>query len=88
MERAQLLQTTAQLREAMEQAKALYERAKAVLKLAAEVENDVGAQHPDSALLYPTRLQTHALEEYRRALFRYNRFVLDGRLPEENSAQI
>jgi hypothetical protein len=73
----------------MEQAKALYERAKVVLKLALETQNDVRAPHPDGALLYPMTLRNHALEEYSRALFRYNRFVLDGRLPEENpEAQI
>jgi hypothetical protein len=79
MDRVEQLQTAARLKEAMEQTRALYNRAKQVLRQALEIQNDdVSAKHPRGALLYPIKLHNLAFRGYRRAVLRYNRFLLDG----------
>ena len=83
MDVAEQTQTLAQLTVAVEDAKARYDRTKRELnKARRENPQDVGAGHPDGSLLRVIALQRLAFEAYRRALLRFNRFVLDGKLPE------
>ena len=65
------------LREQLEQAKALYDGAKRDFERAMELMRDLGAGHPDGSVQHATRAVTHALHDYRVALDRYNRFLLD-----------
>jgi hypothetical protein len=68
----------------MEDGKTSYDRAKREFNKAREIQQDMGAGHPDGSLLRVTRLQREAFEAYRVALMTYNSFVVDGELPEES----
>jgi hypothetical protein len=71
---ARLLQTVEQTRIAYQQAKVAYESAK-----------DSAAEHPDSefAIRQALRRENQTLLEYKSALTRFNRLILDGQLPDE-----
>src|SRR5436309_2742626 len=66
----------------MEQAKALYESAKEEFDRAEERMRTLGMAHPDGSVRYATKVFDFMLRSYRLALIDYNRFVLDGKLPE------
>ena len=85
MDRFEQLQTTARLREAVEHAKASYERAMQDFGQALELQNDLGAAHSDGSVRHAMTLQDLAFHEYHEALVRLNRFILDGKLPDEES---
>ena len=89
MNRLEQLRTSARLKEAMEQAEALYNRAEQLLTQALDIQNnDVSAWRPRGVLLYPIKLQNLAFRGYRRAVFRYNRFLLDGVPPRKRKGTI
>ena len=90
MDRFEQLRTRTQLSEAVEDARASYERAKQDFEKARELQNDLGATHPDGSVRHAMNLQNQAFREYRRALFRFNEFILTGKLPpdEESAPEI
>jgi len=73
------------LREAVEQAKDAYAVARNEHDQAMARMKELGATHPDGSIVHATKAFNHTLERYRRALWRYNRYVLDGELPAEES---
>src|SRR4030095_12892671 len=75
--------TLERLKEAAEQTKALYLGAKECLVRAKGLRADLGPTHPDGTLGIALAFHGVALQNYSRALWRYNRFLLDGELPEE-----
>ena len=81
------LETLSRLREAMEQAKALYEGAKDGFEQAKHRSSELGASHPDGSVSYAAKVYTHCLRNYASAVFRFNRYVLDGKLPDEEAAR-
>jgi len=83
-----LIATLERLKGAVEQTKALYLGAKETLVKAKELRSDLGATHPDGTLRIALAVYGVTLQNYSRALWRYNRFLLDGELPgEENGPQ-
>src|SRR5262245_31036718 len=52
------------------------------MRRALERHNDLGGTHPDGSLARATRIETLALQDYRRALMDFNQFVLFRELPE------
>jgi hypothetical protein len=75
--------TLERLREEVEKSKTLYSQAKHDLKRAREIARDLGLGHPDGGFALALRNHNDKLMEYSRALRRYNRYVLDGKLPED-----
>jgi len=75
----------ARLKEALGEAKALYESSKGEYLRALQRREDLGSTHPDGALTHRQALEKRdwALGKYNQALLRFNRFILDGKLPEE-----
>jgi len=47
---------------------------------------ELGATHPDGAVRHATSVYTHALLSYRNALYRFNRVILDGKLPDDEKS--
>lgn len=78
-------QVLLRLREAVEQARASYERAKQEFAQAQNLGVDLGSIHPDGSLRLSIRSETEARRQYRQALWTFNRFVLDGKLPEDQN---
>jgi hypothetical protein len=78
-------ETVARLREAVEQTRALYEGAKNNLEVKRELARDLGPAHPDGGLSHALKIYTYTLTNYHSALRRFNRFVLDGKLPDDES---
>ena len=75
--------TLERMKEAVEQTKALYLGAKEALVKAKELRTDLGATHPDGTLGMALHVHDTALRNYSLALWRYNRFILDGNLPDD-----
>jgi len=77
------------LRNALEEAKAVYQCAKIEYRQALECRADLSLAHPDGrqALAAATKTHQYAFEKYTRALLRFNRFILDGKLPEDPEDQ-
>jgi len=75
-------QVAERLRDRMEQTKALYEGAKDLLKRATELQEDLGPNNPDGLLSDAIRIERFAASSYQQALRDFNRFILDGKLPE------
>jgi hypothetical protein len=63
--------------------KALYEDATQQFKHAIELHNDLGAIHPDGSIRRATQVYNSSLRAFSKALLRYNRFLLDGKLPPD-----
>ena len=70
------------LRDRMEQTKALYDGATALLNRAMELHEDLGPNHPDGRLSRAIRIERFAARSYRQARLDFNKFILDGKLPE------
>src|SRR5262245_34880756 len=85
MDFAERDEIVSRLREAVEQAKSAYAIAQKEHALAMERRKDLGASHPDGSIVHATRTFNYTLERYRQALWRYNRYLLDGELPDEQS---
>jgi len=71
------------LREEVEQTRALFQGAKEAYDRALERSKDLGAAHPDGSVGHSTHVYRHTLYNYRTALWRFNRFILDGKLLDE-----
>jgi hypothetical protein len=84
VDRFEQSQIEARLKEALGKARAVYESAKEEHLRELERREDLGAAHPDGALAFRQALRNRdsALGKYNQALLRFNRFVLDGKLPE------
>ena len=67
------------------EAKGAYDSAKDEYLQALNRREDLGLSHPDGALTYRLAMKNRALalQTYNLALIRFNRFILDGKLPEE-----
>ena len=72
----------ARLLDEVEQTKALFEGAKAEFDRGTELAKALGPNHPDGMLGHAARAYSITLTNYRLALWRFNRFVLDGKLPD------
>ena len=68
------------LRDEIEQAKAIYDGAKQEYDRA--VQRIKGGSDPDGSLRYAADIYNDSLHNYRLALNKYSRFLLDGRFPE------
>ena len=71
------------LREEVERTRALYEVAKVDEERAMERMRELGAEHPDGSVRHATQVCTYMLQNHRKALIRFNRLILDGKLPED-----
>jgi len=71
------------LKEVVEQTRLQYLEAKEGLARAKELQADLGATHPDGTLRMSFRNHDTTLRNYSVALWRYNRLILDGKLPDE-----
>ena len=71
------------LREDVQRTRALYETAKADQVLALERMRELGAEHPDGSVRHATQVCTFMLQNHRKALIKFNRLILDGKLPED-----
>ena len=71
------------LLEALEEAKAQYECAKQDAKQALILGADLGSTHPDGSPRRAISSENEARRQYMHALEAFNRFILDGKLPEE-----
>jgi hypothetical protein len=74
--------TVARLKDEVEQAKALYQSAKAALDGAIDRMHNFGAAHPDGSATHATKGYNYTLQTYRRAVYRLNRYLLDGSFPD------
>ena len=85
MDRFEQLEIEARLKEALREAKGAYDSAKDEYLQALNRREDLGLSHPDGALTYRLAMKNRALalQTYNLALIRFNRFILDGKLPEE-----
>jgi len=79
--------TLLRLRDSVVQTKALFEGAKEEFERASDLQRDLGQAHADGTLAHATRVYTYALHYYRTAIFRYSRYLLDGRLPEDEQPE-
>ena len=70
---------------AVSEAKADFEARKEEFNLANARIADLGLNHPDSAtgLTQASKAYKRALAKYRDALMVFNRFILDGEVPED-----
>ena len=84
VDRSRQSEIEARLKEALLETKALYEVSKGEYLRALQRREDLGRTHPDGALAYRQALEKRdgALGKYNQALLRFNRFILDGKLPE------
>lgn len=73
----------AQLRAEVERTRATFEAAKQEFARRQEIATAVGATHPDGSLRIVTIAYTHALQAHRAAFWRFSRFVLEGKLPDD-----
>jgi len=71
------------LREEVKRTRALYETAKAEESRALERVRELGADHPDGNVRHATQVCTFTLQNHRKALIRFNRLILDGKLPDD-----
>jgi hypothetical protein len=83
MDLAEYERTLSMLVAEIEHARLLYAGAKLAFKRAAETQRDLGAGNPDGNIRHAMTLQNEAFYEYSKALSRYNRFILEGKLNEE-----
>lgn len=85
MDRFEQSKIEARLKRTLADAKTAYDSAKEKYLRALERREDLGTSHPDGALAYKQALRKRdwALGKYNQALLRYNRFVLDGKLTED-----
>jgi hypothetical protein len=65
------------LRREVQAAKAAFEAAKRDHEAAIQRMKELGMTHPDGSVRHATRVYTFTLERYRKALWEYNRFILD-----------
>src|SRR5712692_5327841 len=72
------------LKEVITGAKTVYESAKNGYRQALAVREDLGSPHADGRVSFSTAIRAYdsAMWAYTEAVIRYNRFLLDGRLPE------
>ena len=84
-EQSEQFEQEERLKKEVEEAKALYESTKQLNQRRVEYRVDPHMAHPDGgfALTQALKAQDHAFKNYSRALIRFNRFILDGKLPEE-----
>ena len=81
------------LRKALDQSKTLYEGARVEHYRAIERMKDLDSMHPDGSVLHATKVYHVTLQDYRIALRRFTRYLLDGELwdeegPEDSTTQI
>jgi len=76
----------ARLREDVERSRRAFEVAKKEHDRAVARMKELGATHPDGAVRHATSVYTHALLSYRNALYRFNRVILDGKLPDDEKS--
>jgi len=83
MSREQEQERIARLREAVKQTKIAYQEPRTAFELLAK---DLALQHPDSgyAMRPALRRENRTLLDYRRAVNRLRRLILDGKLPDES----
>ena len=74
---------------ALAHAKAEYEGSKRQFDQASTHRNDLGLNHTAGgvALTQATKAYNQALGEYRIALMTFNRFILDGKIPDDLRAK-
>jgi hypothetical protein len=84
VDRFEQLEIEARLKEVLGEAKAAYESSKQEYLRALECREDLGGAHPDGARTYKQarRNRDATLGKYNQALIRFNRFILDGKVPE------
>ena len=75
----------AQLKMDVNRTKELYQLAKENENSTRALAEDLGFAHSDGKISPAIKLSRRCLEDYRAALFRYNRFLLEGTVPKENS---
>jgi hypothetical protein len=73
------------LRKEMENAEAKYLEAKRAYLLAKNTERELGRAHPDGgeAVRKAIRAEHVTRDEFVTAVVRFNRFVLDGKVPDD-----
>ena len=86
MDRENQGQVAARLLQAVEQTRIAYQQA----KVAYESAKDSAAEHPDSGFVVcqALRRENQTLLEYKNAVDRFNRLILDGKLPEEENDKV
>jgi len=77
----------ARLHDQLDQAKSLYDDARLEHYRPVELMRELGASHPDGSVRQATHAFTHALRNYRVALHKYNRFLLDHMSPSLEKTQ-
>jgi hypothetical protein len=80
-------ETLVRLAAELERSRSLHSAAKLELKRAQELQEELGVGHPDGIILRAMALQDEAFYEYSEAVLRYNRFILHGKLFEEESPE-
>ena len=71
------------LRDELQQTKALYEGASEEHDRAMERMQNLGMTPPDGSIRHATRVYNFTLKAFRLALWRYNRYLIDGKLPDK-----
>ena len=82
MDREEYERLIARLRGTVENTTSAYQDAKTPFELAKDLE----IHHPDGgyATRQSLRKENQTLMEYKAALFRFNRLILDGKIPDES----
>ena len=83
MDFAERDETLVRLAAELERARSRHYAAKLEFKRAQELQQDLGVGHPDGSIRRAMAQQDHAFYEYSEAVLKYNRFILHGKLSEE-----
>ncbi len=73
----------AHLKDAVDHSKTLYETAKMNFEESLRLSQDLGPAHPDGSLARSTKQFWNVVALYQKALHKYNRFLIDGELPDD-----
>jgi hypothetical protein len=76
-------ETLDRLRDEVEQTRALYESAKQEFQQALDRMAELGSTHPDGNIQHATKVYNHTLGYYQRAVEKFTRFMLDGKITED-----